>query len=156
MIHQSVFGPEHLGAGISKEAIRQEMHDSQTNIDEPLLVPISVDAGICRINLRTANKLKADHATIAEAVRKSARRFSRDPEELCRLWGEIRNFMDELPRGFGREDYEKLTQSLREKGYLELHHSLSYREANRPAYRVLFRNELELLTPDLPASGLSH
>ena len=156
LIHQSIFGPEHLGEGIQADAIAEEMDNAGIESEESLLEPISIDTSACRINLRTARRVEVAPGIIAEAVRKSAGKFSRDYAELSRLWHEVGTSLDDLSGGFSPGDYEKLTRLLGEEDYPPVHHSALYRERNRPAYRVVLRGELQLLMPDLPASDLWH
>jgi hypothetical protein len=155
LIHQSVFGPEHLGAGASERAILEESNSPGVEFEEPLLEPISVDASACRLNLRVARTRGIAPPSIAQALRRSAGKFSRSPDELDRLWEEVGNSLKGLSGGFGREDYEKLTRLVSEKDFPPLHHSGSYRKYNRPAYRVLVREEAGRLMPLLPGDALS-
>lgn len=155
LVHQSVFGPEHLGPAASEQAILDEMQTPVVEFEEPLLEPISVDARACRLNLRVAGKQGIAPARIAEALKRSAGTFSRSPEELRRLWEQVGNSLKGLSGSFEREDYEKLTRLASEKGFPPLHHSDSYRRYNRPAYRVLTRQEAERLRPPLPGDALS-
>jgi hypothetical protein len=145
LIHQSVFGPEHLDEGVSEDAIADEMDSAAGGIEEPLLEPISIDASACRINLRAAKRQGITPGIIADAMRQSMNEFSRDHAELVRSWAELGDFLTELHREFRRESFEELTRFAEEKGYPALHHSPSYRERNRPAYRVLMKRELERL-----------
>jgi len=154
LLHQSVFGPEHLGAGASERSIEREMNDAGSEPEEPLLEPISMDLSACRIHFRAMKRLGISPAIVARAMKESAAQFSRDRGEMFRLWHEVGTSLGELSGGFRREDFEELTRRVGEKDYPPMHHSSSYRERNRPAYRVLLRSELELLMPDLPASGL--
>lgn len=154
LVHQSVFGPEHLGAMASERAILDEMRGPDAEFEESLLEPISVDARAGRLNLRVARKRGIAPARIAEGLRRSAGKFSRSADEMSRLWEEIGNSLEELSENFSREDYEELTRSVSEEGLPPLHHSKSYKEYNRPAYRVLTREEAERLTQPLPADGL--
>ena len=154
LIHQSVFGPEHLGEGILADSIAGEMDTAGIESGESLLEPVSVDMGACRMNLRAAKRLEVVPAIIADAVRTSAGKFSRDPGEMSQLWHEVGDSLDDISGGFSRDDYEALTRLVQEKDYPPLHHSPSYRDRNRPAYRVVLRGEVELLMPDLPASDL--
>jgi len=147
LLHQSVFGPEHLGEGVSKESIAKEMDEADTGFEEPLLEPISVDGDACRINLRAAKRMGIAPALIERAIRESATKFTGKTVRLSQLWSEVGSTLDELSTEFNGEDFEQLTGVLREKGFPPFHHSSSYRESNRPAYRVLMRHVLEGLTP---------
>ncbi len=154
LLHQSVFGPEHLGEGVSEHAIARETNDAGIEPGEPLLEPISTNRDSCRINLRAVKRLGISPAIVARAMKESASRFSRDRGELSRLWDEVGASLNELTGGFRRKDFEELTQRLRTRNYPPMRHSPAYRERNRPAYRVVLRSELELLMPGLRASDL--
>jgi hypothetical protein len=100
------------------------------------------------------NRLDIQSALVARAVRESAGRFSGDRGEVSRLWHEVGASLEHLAAAFSPEALSDLTQFLEDNEYPPMHHSTSYREYNRPAYRVLLRGELEMLMPDLPASDL--
>ena len=146
LLHQSVFGPEHLGEGASESAIAEEMQSAEeVGFEEPLLEPISIDAGACRINLRAARGLDIPASLIAEAMRLSAKTFVGDQNTFDLLWREVEENLGKLSAEFDVENYRKLTRSMTEKEFPPLHHSDPYRDQNRPAYRVLKRDELERL-----------
>ncbi len=151
LAHQSVFGPEHLGEAASEEAIFEEMHSPDIEFEEPLLEPISVGGGACRINLRVACKQGISPALIAEAMQRSMGKFSRSIDDFACLWAEVGDCLRNLQLEFGGEEYEELTRRMREKGFTPLHHSSLYRKYNWPAYRVLMKGEFERLKP-LPSS----
>ena len=153
LLHQSVFGPEHLGEGMEAAAIEREMRGQAVEWEEPLLEPISVDGRACRVNLRVAARLGVAPSIIAEAVRSSA--FGRDRGELGRLWKKVGESLDALSKRFGEKDFERLTALVNEKGFPPFHHSSGYRELNRPAYRVILGRELERVMRDSSARGLS-
>ena len=138
MLHQSVFGPEHLGEAASEEAIAVEMREAEkAEFGKALLEPISADGKVCRINLRTASRRGISPSLIAEAMTISAGLFSRDAKEFGRLWRELGESLEKLAGEFDAGDYERLTEQTGEKGFPSLHHSHSYRQKNRPAYRVI-------------------
>ena len=145
LIHQSVFGPEHLGPMMSEHAIAEEMECGGSEPEEPLLEPICVGTGACRINLRIARKHGISPATIAEALRASAADFSRDRRELARIWGELGTSLRSLSKTFSDEEFQALTRLMCDQDYPAMHHSAPYRELNRPAYRVLIRSRFDAL-----------
>jgi hypothetical protein len=146
LVHQSVFGPEHLGEGASENAIAEEMKGAEdVGFEEPLLEPISIDAGACRVNLSTAREQSIPASLLAEAMRSSAPIFAGDQSEFALRWRELGDCLEQLARKFDIQDYRKLTSAMAEKEFPPLHHSGPYREQNRPAYRVLKRDQLERL-----------
>jgi hypothetical protein len=146
LIHQSVFGPEHLGEGASEDAIAEEMQSAgKVGFKEPLLVPISFDARACRVNLRAARDMHVPASLITEAMRASAKTFEGGRNAFALLWRELGGNLDRLSLEFDLDEYRKLTRTMADKEFPPLHHSDSYREQNKPAYRVLKRNQLERL-----------
>lgn len=153
LLHQSVFGPEHLGEGALESAIAEEMRSAEeVGFEEPLLEPISIDAGACRVNLRAARSLDIPASLLANAMRLSAKTFAGDQSTFASLWRELGENLGKLFAEFDLENYRKLTRSMTEKGFPPLHHSDPYRDQNRPAYRVLKRDELERLMRDWRAN----
>lgn len=154
LLHQSVFGPEHLGEGASEGAIAEEMRKAEeAGFEEAPLEPISIDARACRVNLRAARRLGIPASLIANAMSRSAKRFECDRGAFGRLWRELGNSLNDLSKKFTFEDYEELFRTATEKGFPPLRHSSSYRELNRPAYRVLIKDELERLMRETRARG---
>ncbi|RJP69151.1 MAG: hypothetical protein C4532_11305 [Candidatus Abyssobacteria bacterium SURF_17] len=153
LAYQSVFGPEHLFHAPMTHDILREMQTPGVTFAEPLLEPISPSDNACRVNLRTARRQGITHQIVEEAVRNSARQFSRSQNTLCRLWSEIGNSLESLEKRFNAEDFSRLTQFLQANGFAPLHHSSAYRRMNRPAYRVLMKDELERLMPPSPADS---
>ena len=146
LLHQSVFGPEHLGEGSSESAIAEEMQSTEdVGFEESLFEPISIDAGACRVNLRAALGLDIPASLIAEAMRLSAKTFVGDQNAFALLWRELEENLGKLSAEFDVGNYRKLTLSMAEREFPPLHHSAPYRDQNRPAYRVLKRDELERL-----------
>ncbi len=155
LLHQSVFGHRHLGAGASEEAIDEEMRGAgELELEEPLIEPISVDARAGRVNLRAARRQGVPASMIAEAMRLSAQGFTGDHGALARLWRDVGRSTDALTKDFAVEEFEELTALVKARGFPALHHSNSYRELNSPAYRVLIGSELERLMRGSPASDL--
>lgn len=153
LIHQSAFGPEHLIHSTEPHSTSEEMQSAGVEFVEPLMEPIALDTDACRINLRTAGKRGILPHIIDEAVRDSAGKFSRSQETLYRLWSEVGNSLGTLEKQFTQQDFNQLTQFLRKKGFPPVHHSPAYKRINRPAYRVLMREEFERLTPPLPVDS---
>lgn len=147
LLHQSVFGPEHLGSYLSEIAIREET-DIPFSGQEALAEPISVDGGACRINLRPAAKQGIAANVLATAVRQSTTTFDRDMKRFCRVWLEAERLLKRWPRKrFSEEEIERFSRMVEARKFPPLHHSDSYRKYNRPAYRVLARDELDSLIP---------
>lgn len=151
LVHQSIFGPEHLGEAASEEAIREEMDSPNVEFEEPLLESISVDGSACRVNLRVARKRGIPPAVITETMRMSVGGFSRSRNDFARLWANVGDSLGDLPIRLSGEGYEELTRRMRENDFPALHHSSSYRKYNWPAYRVLMKRELDRFMP--PPSG---
>ena len=143
LLHQSVFGPEHLGEGVTIDAIAVEMQEAEeVDFDEPLIEPISVDGEACRINLRLAKKQDIPAQLISQATFRSAPAFPVNTARLDILWREFRDSLEKLSVEYSLTDYEEISNLAGEKGFPPLHHSDRYRNLNRPAYRVLMAADL--------------
>ncbi len=153
LLHQSVFGPEHLGRYLSESTIREEMKTPFFE-RESLVEPISVDGGACRINLRPAAQQGIAANVLATAVRQSTTTFDRDMKRFSRVWLEAERLLKRWPRKrFSEEEIERFSRMVEARKFPPLHHSDSYRKYNRPAYRVLARDELDFLIPRPRDSG---
>lgn len=151
LIHQSVFGPEHFAEGAMEGVIAEESLTPPLETEEPLVEPISLDGTVCRVNLRTARRMGVAPSLVAEAMRESSKGFSGERSEMSRQWEETGKYLGALSGEFADKDFEKLSRLAKEKGFPPFHHSDSYRKLNRPAYRVLIREELERLMRGSPA-----
>ncbi len=142
LIYQSVFGPEHLLSDHERvmQRLVQELDAMEGEFNEPLIEPISVDGNVVRLNLRPYKLLKGDATQLFQAMVQSSQQIRGSKDKFLLLW---RQFLLAVMAGmfeFDREAVLRFDAQMSTQNYPAVHHSPGYREANRPAYRVLSLN----------------
>jgi hypothetical protein len=118
--------------------------------EESLVEPLA--GGIVRLHLRPYKARGGDKERLLAAFLASARDFRADPSALLGAWRQLGEQLREHPAGrLTAEAWVTLDDRLRSKGYPAMHHSASYEERHRPAYRVLTESGAQAL---LRASGM--
>ena len=149
LLHQAAMGSEH--AIPNREAASQWMdrelamlqRSSAASPDESLYESLSPDGRLVRVNLRPHLQSGRETDLLLDAFVRTAEEVSGDPlalESYCERAVELAR-ENLLP--FSPSELEAHFAALKRIGYPAVHHSKSYADAYRPAYRVVLR---ELLT----------
>lgn len=144
LLYQSICGAEHLMTSSSafEEYLRTEF-DAVTALDEePLMVPLRTDGSLSRINLCP---YKARGGTIAALLRECMRAMQPVDQSardvLRHAWSE---FVDGCQAGKWASllltDVIDLDSWLLQHEYPAVHHSDRYRQAYKPAYRLVIKS----------------
>lgn len=141
LIHQASFGSEH--AVPSADEALQWLNDEWARMGdgppEPLSDVISPDGQILRIHLRPYAANGGSLATLLQAFVRTATGYCASPDVIGRyaecaialaVEGQLPWLADEITHFLARR---------REEGWPVMPHSKTYREAYRPAYRVIAR-----------------
>ncbi len=141
LLYQGVLGSEHLVASADfADRLRTEYAALPAEEEEPLWEEVRPDGELGRLNLRPFKARGGDLERLIVACRQTAEWTWGTAEELRGVWA---LFVARCRAGRWKEFplSEVLTFSawLEEQGYPAVHHSPAYREANRPAYRLLAR-----------------
>ncbi len=152
LLYQGILGPEHLvssperfAAFLEKEygPLEPPLKAQET---EPLWEPVRPDGRLGRINLRPFKARGGDLAGLVRACLATARERWGTPEELRSTWA---LFVQQCREGrwghFPDAEVEEFTAWLEEEKYPVVHHSGEYREAERPAYRLSSRLQVDKL-----------
>lgn len=160
LIHQGVFGPGHLVASEqrARAGLKVELQELATRVKgqrarvasqspvKELIEEIDPRGKLVRVNLgplvasqsrmETAEYRRQNVGWVAEAMVESAARVPGTPEQMRRrLAAAVGWCRVNLP---GEADaLGRLAFTTAESGYPAMHHSLTYRRAYRPAYRVV-------------------
>ncbi len=139
LIYQSVFGLEHLlnDQEMARHWLEQELDSIEGESNEPLIEQISDSGEVVRLNLRPYKQLKGTATQLFQAMIFSSQQIHGTRERFLSLW---RQFQQAVAAGLLDFDQEALLhfdRFMSAKDYPPIHHSAGYREANRPAYRVL-------------------
>jgi hypothetical protein len=143
LIFQGVFGVGHIMGAAARRWLDEESEglDLDEGLEEPLLEDLVADSSMVRVNLRPFLRRGLDLAGLYEAMVESDVEGSN--EEFMGVWSILKGLVNRGDIVVDREDLEGLDRELREEGCRPHHHSRAYREAYKPAYRVVSRRALE-------------
>lgn len=138
LCYQAAFGAEHLLQ--DREAAFQYLHQEfdrvQPDGSEPLYEPIS--DGICRVNLRA---WKQHGLSVIWLFRMFVETASRSRQEGSALFQnclkEAGSLVEEGVFGFNRDTWEGFLENYPADHPVAVHHSEAYRQAEKPAYRLV-------------------
>jgi len=147
LLYQGILGLEHLVASPEDFAarLRAEYEGVSADNTEPLWEAVRPDGTLGRLNLRPFRAREGDVEQLTAACLRTAGQVWGTLDELRAAWA---TFV-ELCRAGQWPDFlpEVLAFSawIEDGGYPVAHHSPRYREANRPAYRLVAWEFLELI-----------
>jgi hypothetical protein len=143
LIFQGVFGVGHIMGASARRWLDEESEGLNLNdgLEEPFLEGVAVDGSMVRVNLRPFLRRGLDLAALYEAMVESEVEGS--DEEFMEIWSVLKDLVDRGDIAVDREELQGLDRELREEGCRPHHHSQAYREAYKPAYRVVCQRALE-------------
>ena len=142
MIYQTTYGGEHFLHDKTKaRKMLQEEWENTERIPkgESLLEIIDPRGEIMRVNLRIFKKVGGTVRQIFDLFVRSAREFEEDRERLVQYWETIMNMAERGEIPFSKDILEDFYIEMGRKGFPVIHHSESYIDANRPAYRIVLK-----------------
>ena len=145
LLYQGVLGPKHLVAspGEFTARLRAEYEVVSPDDAEPLWETIRPDGILGRLNLRAFKVHRGDLESLVAACLQTAERARGTPEELRAAWA---TFVDLCQAGqwqiFPLSEVLAFSAWIEGHGYPIIHHSARYREAYKPAYRLVSREFL--------------
>ena len=140
LLYQGVLGPEHLIASPEGLALwlRAEYDSVPPDEAELLWEPIRPDGALGRVNLRPFKAGGGDVERLIAACLETAGLTWGTPAELRAAWA---TFVELCRAGqwvaLPLTDVLALSERLEAEGYPPVHHSAAYRQAYRPAYRLV-------------------
>ena len=139
LIYQGGFGVAHILQipERAKQYLVKEMESIEGTNKEPLIENISVSGELVRINLRPFKKSGRSVEKLFEIMIRSAKETNGDLEKFLTQWGEFKQAVINGRLKFNIQELEKFDQKVKAENYPAVHHSPEYREANKPAYRVV-------------------
>ena len=148
-LFQATMGGEH--AVDSADDARSWLNDEWATLGPPAAgerewEPLTADGAIGRVNLRPYRARGGDRQRLADAFYRSAQSFRTDRDAFLSQWRELGRRLQE--RSFGvltYDDWQVFDRDARARSYDSVHHSPSYEQARRPAYRVIMRAEAEAI-----------
>jgi hypothetical protein len=140
LLHQSVFGPGH--AIPSREAAQAYLERELAGLaaplaDEPRCEALGGEPPLVRVNLRPFAAAGGDSEALLDELVAEANQPRGNAELMARVLDLAVRYLGCAGRGELAPELERLGAELAPKGYPAIHHSELYREAYRPAYRVV-------------------
>ncbi len=139
LIYQSVYGIGHILANpaMAQRYLAQEFKSINAIDDEALIENISIPGEIVRLNLRPYKQQKVHINRLFQAMMRSAAEISGSREKFLDLWNQFNQAVLNSDLNFDKQQLKIFDGKAKSENYPVMHHSRAYREANRPAYRVL-------------------
>lgn len=140
LLYQGVFGGEHLLADHERARayLQEEWQRTAADPSEPLTEPVAIDGGIVRANL---SRCRAEGFSCDDLwwIFVQSNEGTGNADELRNLWREFGELCRRKLLPFEAEAVIRFGEQVEVENYPARHHSPEYRQANRPAYRIVRR-----------------
>jgi hypothetical protein len=142
LVYQAAMGNEHLMTDTSavRRYLMDELNSVDTSTTEPMAETISPDGELIRLNLRPYKAARGDVQDLYYAVSATSRWFQKSEKRLQRWWEEIEELGAKHKIPFERDSLRGYFVRIKSEHFPPVHHSASYTQAYRPAYRVVEKN----------------
>lgn len=142
IVYQATFGGDHFLR--DKSAAERMLREEWENLEkvqrrESLLEVIDPRGEVLRVNLRVYRKIGGNPQQMFDIFVRSAEEFNKDRERLVEYWTNITEWAQEGKIPFQKGILEDFFIEMGRKEFPAVHHSESYVDANRPAYRVILK-----------------
>ena len=141
LIYQGIYGVGHImGEGTWDCLVKEsEKLDLKKQANEPLVENVSADGEVIRVNLRPYMRRKLPLEDLFMTMTETAL-IEGSSKDFMDAWGILKEMVDKEKIGISLKELETLDSALKEKGVIPHHHSVEYRRAYEPAYRVVRRS----------------
>ncbi len=142
LLHQAAFGGGHLLADRSQvlARIREEWQVMERIPKGETLLEIIDPAGeIMRVNLRLYKKTGGTPEEMADLFIQSAKMVQPDRKKLVQTWEAVTEMAKSDQIRLSVDEMEDFWIEMGRKDFPPAHHSDSYIEVNRPAYRIVLK-----------------
>ncbi|HVY06960.1 MAG TPA: hypothetical protein VHB46_13380 [Burkholderiales bacterium] len=139
LLHQAALGPGHAvtDAAAARKRLDEEIASLADGIAEPDKDVISPDGRLARIHLRAWLAGKGDPGRLHRAFVETANTYPSSPDKLAKFCACLADLADAGGIPFTRAQVEPWFARIAGEGYPPVHHSAAFRNAYRPAYRVV-------------------
>jgi hypothetical protein len=144
LIYQAAMGPGHAISNEQKarEWLETEINQLEPFEDESMIEEINEAKGLVRVNLRPYIKEKRNETELLHAFIETANSFKQDLNELKEIWKSAEYLSEKGLIRFKKAEMKDFFMTAEEGGFPAIHHSDSYRQAYKPAYRVVLKKLL--------------
>jgi hypothetical protein len=135
LLYQVAFGSAHavINPQDAYDWLQREVESLIEPYPEPAIDPISPDGALVRVHLSPYLAQSGDLTTLVDAFVRTSQVYHQDREKFG-------GYLEQaMPNVQGLAD---LVNRLKDQGYPAAHHSPIYREAYKPAYRIVLKRFL--------------
>ena len=146
LLHQAALGAGHAvsNAADARSRLQAEVAGLASGPDEPLVDVISPDGRLARVHLRPYIAADHDLARLADAFARTPEVCPPAPDKLVKFCACLGDLADASGIPFSRTQVAEYFDAIAAQSYPVVRHSQPFRDAYRPAYRVV---AIELLAP---------
>jgi hypothetical protein len=140
LLHQAALGPGHAvdNPAAARKRLDEEIAALRgTDGTEMARDVISPDGRLARIHLRAYLADGGSADALSRAFAETANSYPASRDKLVKFCGCLGDLAQAGGIPFGRTQVEEYFADIANKGYPAIHHSETFREAYRPAYRVV-------------------
>src|SRR5437016_6158087 len=154
-IFQATRGGEHAAPdrGMAKEWLDGEWASlGKPTASEKLWEPLCPGEEIGRVNLRAFRAKGGTEDDLLDAFLASTTEYRATVAEFTAAWAELGKRLKKKRAGtLTFSEWSRVDAEMKAKGYPAIHHSKTYDDAERPAYRVVTKGEMLELRKKLAA-----
>lgn len=153
LLHQAALGSAHAIRD-PESARRRLIHEASAlgpGPEEPIADVISPDSRLARIHLRPYLEAGHDLEALADAFLQTAQGYPASPDRLAKFCGCLGGLAAEGAIPFARDKVVEYFAQIARTGYPVVRHSQAFRDAYRPAYRVVALDYLPAVEPGSPS-----
>ncbi len=130
--------------------LQKEVLELQPDYKEPLIEQLAPDGSLIRVNLRPYSAKGGSLEILNKKFFLTSSEFKGSLTSLELYWQKFRQFATKHIGSIISEDLDDFWEEMKLKDFPALHHSSTYKECNKPAYRVVLS---KLITEELNRIG---
>ena len=157
LLYQGTMGIDHFfpSSQVFEERLFNEMGTVQADETLPLWEPIRPDGKVVRLNLAAYKAKTNDIAALATLGFWTADLFKGNREDLKTAWNTFQRLCHtHRIQKFPPDELDQFHRQIEKNKYLPVHHSEVYRQAYKPAYRLISREFLGAVSESLETKPL--
>ncbi len=139
LVYQAAMGSEHAVSDTTAARVwlDRELAELQARPAAPIIESITPNGELVRVNLRPFIGAGRHTEALLAAFIRTANEFPGSRERLARFWSYVEAMAETGEIRFGREELATYFADKRREGFPTVHHSVTYVELYKPAYRVV-------------------
>jgi len=148
LVYQGTFGPAHLGSDSTQILVylNAELAEIDADSTASLYENIVPSGKKIRLNLKRLKATNISPQKIVQAILNSNFGLPADSAKFIRRWAAIEKLVADNRLPLPRAEFFAFSDSVKKAGYPVIHHSAQYIQNYRPAYRVIERHYLDIIS----------